>query len=140
MLAKLSPPETRTGTVLEVVVPLPSSPTPPEPQQYPAPLVATPQLWAYPAMTLAKVSVPATARGVVAMAVPLPRALSPQQYPAPPVVTPQVWVRPAPSPAKPSPPATWTGTSLWLPPPVPSWPLRLSPQHQVAPPLVSPQE
>ena len=57
----MSPPETATGVALLVVVPFPSSPAPLNPQQYAAPLVVTPQVCSYPALTAANVSPPDTA-------------------------------------------------------------------------------
>jgi hypothetical protein len=60
---KLSPPETGTGVVLLVVVPLPSWPYEFTPQQYATPLVVTPQVLAHPALIEAKTSPPETAIG-----------------------------------------------------------------------------
>ncbi len=71
--AKVSPPDTSSGVVLVLVVPLPSWPLPLKPQQYPVPAVVTPQAKYLPALTAAKLSPPVTATGVgLLVVVPLP--------------------------------------------------------------------
>jgi hypothetical protein len=60
---KLKPPETATGTLVESVAPLPSSPLPLKPQQYAAPAVVSAQLWRAPAEIAPKFRAPATATG-----------------------------------------------------------------------------
>ena len=91
---KLRPPDTGTGVVLLVAVPLPSEPYVLFPQQYAAFAVVTPQV-PPTALTDANASPPTTASGVVLLVVsPLPSSpnwFNPQQYAAPPVTTPQVW-------------------------------------------------
>ena len=72
--AQVCPPVTSTGVLLPVV------------QQYAAPAVVTPQIWALPVAIDAQVCPPVTTAGV-----PLP---PPQQYAAPVVVTPQVYRHP----------------------------------------------
>src|SRR2546422_10687979 len=96
------------GTSRFVVVPSPSSPDPLKPQQYAAPLVVTPQVWASPALTPANERPPATGVGTSrVVVVPSPRRLpTPQQYAAPLVLTPPVWLRPAAGAANGRPPGT----------------------------------
>src|SRR5437870_10253241 len=54
--ANVSPPDTATGVVLLIWVPLPSWPPPLAPQQYAAPAGVTPQVTPPPALTAANVS------------------------------------------------------------------------------------
>src|SRR5437016_117500 len=71
--AQACPPDTAIGVGLSVVVPLPSSPSRLSPQQYAILAVVTPQASPLPcpALTVANVSPPATATGVVLQAAPL---------------------------------------------------------------------
>src|SRR2546426_872853 len=71
-------PATLTGILLLFVVPSPSPPQKPIPQQYATPPVVTPQVWSAPALTIAKVYPPKTATGVeLFVIVPLPSSPSP---------------------------------------------------------------
>jgi hypothetical protein len=83
--------ETRTGTALLAVNPVPSCPLPLAPKQYTSPPVVTPQAWSKPTLMCENVRPPATGVGtrrereVPSPTTPTP--LNPQQYPAPIVVT-----------------------------------------------------
>src|SRR2546430_1947290 len=98
-------PTTFTGTLLSVVVPLPSSPDPLLPQQYRMPATVMPQACPAPALSAEKVSPPGTATGSE------PKS-TPQQYAVPPVVRPHVCHGPALSAENVSPPTTPTGLVL----------------------------
>ena len=89
-----------------------------------------------------KTSPPATAAGVVVLAVsPVPSLppFSPQQYAAPAAVIAQVCAVPAPMCANVSSPFTGTGTRLLARAPLPSCPWPPEPQHHAAPPVARPQ-
>ena len=141
---RFSEPETVTGVSwAAVVVPLPSWPLPPAPQQYPAPALVSAHADDPPAEMLLKVSEPDTATGVfwAAVVVPLPSwplPPAPQQYPAPALVSAHAVVEPTPTWDRFSEPDTVTGVS-WaaVVVPLPSWPLPPAPQQYPAPALVS---
>src|SRR5207249_2212103 len=139
---------------MKTKLPVPSAPLRPEPQQYAAPLVVTPQVCIPPALMVVNVRPPSTARGMFVDldTVPSPRCPSlprPQQYAAPLVGTPHTAVpRPALAVVNSSPPDTGTGLgqdkgSLGFasnPPfPLPREPHPLSPQQYPAPCVVTPQ-
>ena len=94
-------PETGTGVLLFVVVPLPSRPLPLLPQHCTPPLASTAQLWLLPADTLCAVVMPETGTGVLLLVVvPLPSCplpLLPQHWTPPLESTAQVWLLPAES-------------------------------------------
>src|SRR5439155_22017981 len=130
-------PFTLTGTLLPVVEPLPSWPTPPSPQQYAVPPALRLQLCVAPALREENVNPPATATGTQSALV-----APPQQYAAPLIVIPQVGDSPALTAANVSAPATGTGTgAVMVKPaePLPSWPEKFHPQQYAAPPVVTPQ-
>src|SRR2546422_11691889 len=111
-------------TLFRSVVPVPSSPRKFAPQQYAAPLVVTPQADASLALTVVKVSPPATVAGVaLPVVVPVPswpNVFTPQHCAVPLVVTPHAKACPALTVVKASPPATATGVALPAVVPVPS--------------------
>ena len=100
--------------------------------------MVTPHEWRPAAITVLKLSPPATATGIVLQAreppfwhcsgpfdEPIPSSpivFMPQQYATPVVVTPQVWFPPALTAAKVSRPATGTGVALPFVAPSPSSP------------------
>src|ERR1035437_8557912 len=92
-------PLTATGVELSVVVPLPSSPGPLDPQQRTELSVRRAQVWRKPAEIVVAVVMPLTATGVeLFVVVPSPswpQLLSPQQRTEPPVRRAQVLLPPA---------------------------------------------
>jgi hypothetical protein len=91
---KVSPPVTATGTALELVEPSPSWPALFNPQQYAAPMVASPHVCSPEALSAVKVTPPATAPGtaleLVEPSPSWPALFDPQQYATPFVASPQV--------------------------------------------------
>ena len=89
-------PETPTGVLLDIVVPLPSSPSALYPQHFAPPPIVTAQVWTVPAEIAATPEVrPETSTGVALydVVVPFPswpETLLPQHFAPPPVVTAQV--------------------------------------------------
>src|SRR5947199_337740 len=81
--AECYPPETSSGTLLFVVVPVPSWPYRLSPQQSAAPPVVSPHVWLAPRLSAAKLNPPETGTGtllfVVVPSPSSPRTLSPQQ-------------------------------------------------------------
>ena len=117
-----------------MVVPLPSCPLPPAPQQYAVPPLVSPQADVFPTATSDRVSEPDTATGVVwaAVVVPLPSCPlppAPQQYAAPALVSPHAEAPPTAIDEKESEPDTATGTLLLADCALPSWPLVPRPQQ-----------
>jgi hypothetical protein len=96
-----------------------------------------------PALTPAKLTLPATSTGVdrfvVVPSPSWPNPLSPQQYAAPLATRPQVWVPFTLIAANVTIPETATGVDLFVVVPSPSWPNELSPQQYTAPADVRPQ-
>src|SRR5688572_212373 len=96
----------------------------PPPQQYPCPVVVTPQVCENPVLMLVKVRFPATGAGdswVKVDPVPSwPPTPHPQQYPCPVVATPQVTRYAVLMVLNVRSPATAVGVSLPTPAPVPS--------------------
>src|SRR6266550_2273010 len=135
-------PATFTGTLLSVIVPLPSAPAWFEPQQYARLVVVTPHVCPPALLTEANVRPPCPATGewrsIVVPSPSLPE-LEPQQYAAPLVVTPHVCSEPALIEANISPPATRTGMCRSVVEVSPSWPQKLAPQQYAAPLVVMPQ-
>ena len=92
-------PETATGVLLVVVVPLPSCPKPLSPQHCTPPLASRAQVWPLPADTLSAVVMLETGTGVLlSVRVPLPSCpllLLPQHSTPPLASSAQVWLLPA---------------------------------------------
>src|SRR5467141_558242 len=91
-------PTLAAGTSRSSVVLSPIWPASFPPQQYPFPVVVTPQLWSPPPLTRANWIAPCTAVGTSLSTVVLspnsPDALAPQQYTTPFVARPQLWKKP----------------------------------------------
>src|SRR3990172_8273091 len=96
----LARPETSTGVLLQVVVPLPSWPSSLEPQHLTPPPVVSAQVWLVPAATaLTPLARPETSTGTLfSIVMPFPSSplsLEPQHLPPPSLVSAQVWSAPA---------------------------------------------
>ena len=136
---------TSTGTLLLVVEPFPSWPSPFLPQHFTPPPVVTAQVWLPPAETdWTPLASPNTSTGNVLGVVELfpswPFELLPQHFAAPPVVSAQVWFAPAEMAWTPLlSPLTSTGKLLFVVELIPSWPAELLPQHFAPPSAVRAQ-
>ena len=138
-MLKVRPPETATsvGVSRSVVVPSPSCPAVPLPQQYAMPVLVNPQVCSEsePVAIVVKVRPPDTAVGTLWLAVvpspSCPKGPFPQQYAVPVLVNPHVCVLPAAIVVKVRPPETATsvGVSRLVFEPSPSRPSVLYPQQ-----------
>src|ERR1051325_4235220 len=103
MSLNVKPPETATGTFVESVVPLPSSPKPLNPQQNALRAFVSARVWRAPAGMRENVSDPLSGTGTLLFVFePLPscpEALLPQQYAAPDVTNPHTCPAPPPTAA-----------------------------------------
>jgi hypothetical protein len=130
---KVSPPATATGTELELVEPSPSWPELFNPQQYAAPVLASPHVCSPEALSAENVTPPVTATGteleLVEPSPSWPALFDPQQYATPLVARPHVCSPEALRAENVIPPATATGTVLEVVEPSPSRPEPFDPQQ-----------